>query len=195
MVAATADDVAMPAPGPTGAGSPAGLDISQLLGERSAQDIIAGVVRVRLGGLEYQLPVLSIAANRRWHAQLEGSLVNLVATIDLEGEDLGGILATFATATDQLLDALYAFEAAGPYPGQVLPERAALEEQATDSEVLVATLGVWSASNPFGAVALGAMRQAEASLSALPRLDDASSRPTNGAPPPTGGRRRSSSAS
>lgn len=190
MVAATAT-VDAPAPVPTGAGAqPAGLDFTELLGERSAQDILAGVVRVRLGGLEYQLPVLSIAANRRWHAQLEGNLVGLLDTIELEGDDLGGILAVFATATDQLLEALYAYDASGR-----LPERAALEELATDSEVLVATLGVWSASNPFGAVALGAMRQAEASLSALPTLDSGSSRPTNGAPPATAGRRHSSSTS
>jgi hypothetical protein len=169
-----------------------------MLPERTAQEILAGEVPVRLGGQRYLLRELSIAANRQWKAGLEGSLVGLLDGIDAAGDELGTILAVFATATDQLLDALYAYDEAHDERGQasragLLPPRRQLEEHATASEVLLATLGVWQAANPFGEVALGLARAVDASPLLSPTR--ASSTPTNGARRSTAGRRRTSSAS
>lgn len=197
MVAPTADATPGLAPGP----SLLGLDIGNLLPERTADEILSGELRVYLGRRPYTLQVLSIAASRRWRNSLEGHFTRLLDTLDASGDDMGSVFAAFATATEQMLDALYAYDAALDAQGQptrpgALPPRDEVEEVATDQEVMLATLGVWSVANPFAAVALSALRTAELSLpQTLERLTDASSRPTNGAPASTDGRPHSSSES
>ena len=88
----------------------------------------------------------------------------MLGAIEEAGDDLGGIITAFATATPTMLDALYAYDRAGeeepegPVHPPVLPEREVLERRATESEVLMATLEVWSAANPFVALAQAALR-------------------------------------
>jgi len=173
--------------------APTALDLGTLLPERSAEDILAGQVRVHLGSRgparvaqTYVLPVLSIAANRKWKESLEGGLQQLLATVDAAGDDLATILAAFSTATPQLLDLLYGYD-----DTHVLPERERLEEEATDIEVLMATLEVWSAANPFAGVALALARGAEEPLTGGAQANG-SSQPMSSARPSTAGRRRSS---
>lgn len=196
-----------PAPAPEPDVEPSGsartgaplIDLTSLLPERSAQDILAGEVRIKLGRRRggaivldsvctYLLPVLAIAPNRKWKAGLEDGLLSMLGVIEEAGDDFAGIMAAFKTATPQMLDALYAYDQAG-----LLPPREELEEYATDAEVLRATLEVWSAANPFAEVALSAMREAERKLPptiGLPAND--SSTPTNGARRSTAGRRQRS---
>ena len=155
MVAPTA--MAAPAPEPlpdSGAATPPGRDfLSNLLPERSAQDILAGEVHLRLGGHSYTLPVLSIAATRRWQATLEGSLATLFDTIEGSGDDLSAVMTALTGATPQMLDAVYAYDTSN-----VLPPREALEEEATNTDVMVASFTLWVVANPFALVAVSAMR-------------------------------------
>lgn len=175
-----------------GQGLMGGLDFAALLPERTADDILARVVRVRLGAHTYALPVLSIAANRRWKTALEDQLVGLFGAVEsIEDEDLRGLLAAFSTVTDQLLDALERYDEQG-----VLPPRAELEEEASDIDVLLAVLGVWSAANPFVEVARDVVRDVAAAMSnpATPAAQPTSSSTrTSSSRPSTAGARRSSS--
>lgn len=195
---AQAAPAAAPPQGAAAGGLP-GFDFDNLVGPRSAEDILQGVVRVRLGRKEHVLAVLSIGANRRWKAGLEGYLTGLLGAVEKAGDELADVLSAFTTSTDDFLTVLYAYDRAHDAQGQatqpgVLPPREALEEVATDAEVLLATLGVWSAANPFAAVALSAMRAADAvpapSISGPPA--NGSPTPTSSARPNTGGRRRRS---
>lgn len=196
MVAPTAD---APVPGLAPGPGLAGFDMGSLLPERSAEEILSGELRVVLGRETYTLQVLTIASNRRWRNSLEGHFTRLLDTLDAAGDDMASVFAAFATATEQMLDALYAYDEARDADGQAtrhgaLPPRDAVEELATDQEVMLATLGVWSVANPFAAVALSAMRSAEPQLlrptAATPTAG--SSTPTSGAPASTAGRRVSS---
>lgn len=155
MVAPTATAGAAPEPfeGLGAAGSPGRDLISSLLPERSAQDILAGEVHVRLGGRSHTLPVLSIGATRRWQATLEGTLTGIFDTVEGAGDDLSQVLGALAGATDQMLDAIYGYDSS-----HVLPPRAQLEEEATDSEVMAAAFTLWAVANPFALVAVSAMR-------------------------------------
>lgn len=189
--------VAAPAPEPEGdpwAGSlpnlPA-LDFTHLLPERSAQDILAAEVHVTFGRkpeVRYTLPVLSIAENREWKANLEGGLVALLSTID-EMDDMGGIMAAFTTVSPQLLQAIIEYDV-----DAVLPPLAVLERQASDPQVLRAVLAIWSAANPFAQVAVAAMQQAPDQLVPATAAPPAStsSTPTNGRRRSTAGRRATS---
>lgn len=174
----------------------AALDFTALLPERSAEEILAGHIYAELAGKRYTLRVLSIAANRRWADGFGGRLQWLMSALETAGDDLAGVMSAFATVTDLMLGALYAYDQAYDEQGLptrpgVLPPRDELEETATDAEVLRATLGVWSAANPFAGVALSALRAAEGRIAP----PSASSQPMNTAPPSTAGRRRTSSKS
>lgn len=167
-----------------------GLDLTALLPERSAQDILAGQIHVRLGGERYTLRVLPIKANREWKERLEDRLSNLLGMLDASGDSLEAVMAAFATATPQLIEALYGYDV-----DHVLPPVEALEEVATDTEVLRAVLEVWSAANPFATVALSTMRQAGAALPTPGRRANGSSPHTSGSPRPTAGTRKRSRSS
>lgn len=188
MVAPTAEAAPAPEPVPgSGAGSPpASLDFASLIPERSAQDVLAGEVHLRLGGTEYVLPVLPIAPTRRWLAGLAGTVVAMLDVVEDSGDDLAGALGALAGATDQMTDAVYAYDTT-----HVLPPREVLEEQVTSNEITTAALTLWAVANPFVLAAISGLRSAATAA----RLDSGSSTPTNGARPPTGGRRRSSSRS
>jgi hypothetical protein len=174
------------APEPQGLGLLGGLDFGKLIARRTSTDVLAGVVRLRLARREYVLPVLPIRPNREWKAELENNLVGLLAQVERSGDDLGAILAAFSTQTEPMLQALYSYDRTG-----VLPAREELEEQATDMEVLLATLEVWQVANPFAAVALGLMGEAE--QVELPQIQTPQPpAPTNSRRPSTGGSRKRS---
>lgn len=187
--------VAAPAPEPEGdpwAGKLPGLpniDFSHLLPERSPEEILAAEVRLIFGRkapTAYTLPVLSIAENREWKATLEGGLVGLLNSLDDTGDDLTGVLAAFATVSEQLLDAVLRYDVDG-----LLPTRDELEHLATDPQVLRAVLAIWSAANPFAQVAVAAMQQPQVPATAAPQPSGSSTR-TSGSRRSTAGRRASS---
>lgn len=128
------------------------LSLAALMPTRSAQDVLAGVHRLHLGGRRYVLQVLSIAANRRWMSRLEARIAGALDAL-APGADLDTILRTLAASTPQLLDALYDYDEARTEAGEptrpgALPPRDALEEDATPAQVLTAVLELWAAANP-----------------------------------------------
>lgn len=114
--------------------------------ERSAADILAGRIRVALGGVAYDLPVLPRGASRRWLESLDTSYAALGAALDEAGDDTPRILTLLASHQDAMLGMLYTYDETG-----ALPERALVEEYATDAEILRAVIEVWRAANPLAA--------------------------------------------
>lgn len=148
------------------------MELADILPARTPGDVLAGVVRVRLGGVDYTLPVLTIAENREWQAALDATLGRSIA--DVPGDDAGGMIEAAMATTDGLLDQLIAYDRTG-----VLPSREQIEATARPHELLMATLEVWAAASPLLGMALANMT-ASATTTSTPRT---SSRRTNGARP------------
>lgn len=118
------------------------------LPERSAADILAGVIRVRLGGQTYELPVLPRGASRRWLESLDARFAALAAELEAAGNDTPAIMVRLVAEADGLYDMLLAYDAAG---SGLLPPKADIDEVASDTEILRAVLEVWRAANPLAA--------------------------------------------
>lgn len=147
---------------------------------RSATDILAGVIRVSLGGQVYELPVLPRAASRAWLASLDDRFAALAQELEAAGNDTPAIMARLVAEADALYEMLLAYDQAG-----ALPTRDDIDAIATDTEILRAVLEVWRAVNPLAATV------AETSVP-TPTL---SPERRTSQPMPTDGARASSSAS
>lgn len=147
--------------------------------ERPAEDILSRVVRISLAGVEYELPVLTIAGNKRWKATLDSRLTGMLNGIEGSGDDLSLVFALLNSQVDALLDLLVEYDTSG-----ILPARDVLEETVYEHELLAAVREVWRAANPFALASL------EAGMAVL--RENASLPPTSSPPPPTAGRRRKS---
>jgi hypothetical protein len=147
---------------------------------RSATDILAGVIRVSLGGTVYELPVLPRAASRAWLESLDSRFAVLAQELEAAGNDTPAIMARLVAEADALYEMLLAYDQAG-----VLPTREAIDAIATDTEILRAVLEVWRAVNPLAATV------AETSVQTpTPSLERRTTQPT-----PTAGDPESSSTS
>lgn len=146
------------------------------LPSRSAADIIAGLVRVSLGGMEYELPVLPRASSRQWINSLNDRFAALAAELDQAGNDTPQILTRLVAESDGLYDMLLSYDAS-----HVLPPREEIDELATDAEILRSVIEVWRAVNPLADI-----------LAEQTRTDDepptsTSPVPSSSPPRPTGG--------
>jgi hypothetical protein len=148
---------------------------------RPAEDVLSRVVRITLGGTEYQLPVRSIRANRDWKERLDSTTTGLLTALDVSEDDLAAIYAALASQTDSLIDLLLSYDNSG-----VLPTRDELEaiEPDVSLDVLAAVREVWRAANPLVAKSLEL-------ISSLATAPD-SSPPSSGPPRRTAGARRRS---
>lgn len=141
---------------------------------RSAADILAGVVRVVLGGRTYDLPVLPRAASRAWLESLDSRFAVLANELEAAGNDAPLIMSRLVAEADALYELLLSYD-----QQHVLPAREDIDAIATDTEILRAVLEVWRAVNPLAATV------AEASvLTPTPSPEPRTSRPapTAGAP-------------
>lgn len=110
---------------------------------RSAADILAGRVRVLLGGTTYDLPVLARGPSKRWLEQLDARFATLAASLDAAA-DTPTIMSLLVAETDALYDLLLSYDQSA-----VLPSRAEIDETATDAQILAAVLEVWRAVHPL----------------------------------------------
>jgi hypothetical protein len=116
----------------------------QTVPSRSAEDILAGRVRIYLGGLWYALPVLPRGPSRRWLESLDISWTRLATALTLAGSDAEQIITVLSTETTALYELLISYDATN-----VLPPRDEIEETATDAQILQAVLEVWRAAHPL----------------------------------------------
>ena len=148
----------------------------QLLRPRRPEDVLSGEIRVEVGGQPYVLPVLSIAANRRWKSSLTTEMGGLVAHLD-DASSFADIYAALAAAEDNWLTLLRSYDQT-----HVLPDD--LDEHVRPDELIAAVLEVWAAANPL--VGMG--------LALGSGTNGTSPGRTNGSPKSTAGRRRRSKA-
>lgn len=140
--------------------------------ERSATDILAGVVRVYIGGTPYSLPTLPMEASEGWLASLDQRFAAVASGIEEAGDDLAAKLNHLMAGQSVMLDALYAYD-----QSSVLPPREEAERLATKTEILRAVIEVWRAEHPLAAT----FAETGSLTSWLP------SGPPSSSPPPTAG--------
>lgn len=145
--------------------------------ERSVEDILAGRLRLTFGEKTFDLPVLSIAANRRWREGMEARLQPLVNATG--SNSVTRILKALTAADDALLDLVLSYDET-----HVLPDKAELEELARPADALRALLEVRAAANPL----LGVSRALRARPAPEPSPDSTSSPSTSGRASQTRGR-------
>lgn len=146
---------------------------------RPAGDILSRLVRITIGGTEYELPVRSIKANREWKAALNEKTQGLLNGLDASKDDLGAIFSVLANQIDDLIDLLVSYDTAG-----ILPSRDEIEEIEPDpSRDIVTAVGeVWRAANPLVVTAMTGILAATTETAA-------SSPPTSSPPASITGRR------
>lgn len=118
----------------------------ETLPSRSAADILAGRVRVILGGIPYDLPVLPRRASREWLEKLDARFAYIARELDEAADDKPRILALLAGQTEALMGMLRSYDQTG-----VLPDPQFVDDYATDAEILVGMVEVWRAANPLAA--------------------------------------------
>lgn len=152
------------------------LDIT---GQRSATLRLGRSCPITLGDTEFTLRVLTIAANERWNAQLDGRTAALIDGLTRDGADVTDILSALNGQTDEMIDLLRSYDQEGD---GVLPTADEIKEIAYADQLLTAVREVWLAANPLAAIA----------LRSLAIVTSASSQPTSSPPPPgTSPRKRS----
>jgi hypothetical protein len=155
----------------------AGAALAPLLPEtgpaRTLADIFANRIRVRLGGITYELPVLPRAANRRWLESLEGQLAATAAAYQAAATDPAQVVPLLLGEAGVSYELLLSYDQA-----HVLPSIDEIDELATDAEILRAVMEVWQAANPKAA----AERAPGATSTSSPGRSTSSAANTAGAP-------------
>jgi hypothetical protein len=140
------------------AGARMALLMPQDVPTRTAEDILAGRVRIQLGITTFVLPVLPRGPSRRWLESLDQRFINLGVALSRAKEDPTVIIETLTTETDALYELLLSYDQTS-----VLPPRDELEEFATDAQILHAVLEVWRAAHPLVATVAAESRTSGAS--------------------------------
>jgi hypothetical protein len=137
------------------------------------------IFAVTLGAKTYEVQVLNVRKSRDWRRQFEGPLTEVMAAVSDAGNVLSGLDFTQGSdltrlfgvlggallgklgrgvmgSMDAVADMLFA------YSPELAAQRDAIEQEATDEEVLAAFVGVLKAAYPFGGL-LKAIRPGPAS--------------------------------
>lgn len=144
---------------------------------RSTADVLAGRLTIRLAGVYYGLPVLTIGQNEDWVASLDAALEPLVSADD---EDLSAIVAGLESFNDQLLGFIWSYDVL-----HVLPDLDSIRRDIYPYEVLRAVMEIRAAANPTLGFALASMLEEATRVNAAAPLSMLN---TSSSPGPTGGR-------
>jgi hypothetical protein len=162
--------------------------LQDLLPKRSAEDVLAGLVRVELDGQAFVLPVLPIAEGRIWRDRFERTIASLLGGFALVAKP-ETVVAYLGTQTAALWDLLSAYDR-----DRILPDRDWIETHVSEAALLRAVLEVTGAAYPLAVSLLElATTQPEALREVLKRAL-AAPEPTSSPLPSTAGPRGRSKA-
>jgi hypothetical protein len=150
--------------------------------ELDLADVIAGRIRLTLGGEEYVLPTKTIEQNEEWQAQINRQLLSLLnAAADPKSSDQDMVRLLFAMGPE-MIDLLVS------YDQDTIPAKDVIRAKAQPHEVIRAVATIWANANPLvGAGIAGGTTPTPAGPTSAP------SRPSR--PPTAGSRGRSASRS
>lgn len=124
------------------------MDFGSLLPARSMEDILAERVRLTIGEVTYDLPVLPIAENRAWKERMDLELGFLLVNISVE-DDGDAILGLFDGSEALFMDLLTSYDQT-----HVLPPVEQIEQGLSPLGLVKAVLEVWRAARPLADIAL-----------------------------------------
>lgn len=156
--------------------------LRQYLPERSAEDILAGRIRLHLGPDWFELPVLTIDQNEKWQGVLIDALGELF--VGLNKDSAPAAFARLASAIPTQLHLLRTYDKTN-----VLPANKWIKANASNADLLRAVLEVVAAAYPLAAIVLDELTRNEDVLRGLIEegMKRLSSEPTNTLQPLTGG--------
>ena len=111
---------------------------------RSAEDVLAGVLRIAVGGVEKTVPTLSLRASRDWQNALGKRPSGFSVAPANDDWTLANVSEFSNIAIDTLLDIVVAYDRTGALGG-----REWLEENADPTQLANAAELMVGASNPF----------------------------------------------
>lgn len=156
--------------------------LRQYLPERSAEDILAGRIRLKLGPDWFELPVLTIDENEKWQGVVVETLGGLF--VGLNTDNPPAAFARLAAGTDAQLKLLRTYD-----KGHTLPTVKVIRATTSNAELLRAVLEVIAAAFPLAAIVLDELTRNEDVLRML--IDEGLRRiysePTSLPPPSTAG--------
>lgn len=157
--------------------------LRELLPERSSQDIWEERIRLRLGGQEYVLRILPMAANERWKDRVQSDAAQALAALEGVDSVADAVRVLHGVESGTLLALLHEYDIDG-----VLPDDEWMRDNVSEQAVLRSFLEVLSAAHPMLAVLVDTMIREPQVLSAL--MSETRQRaPGNGSRPATAGRR------
>ena len=147
--------------------------------ERAAEDVLSGIIRIRLGDTITPLPVLAIKPNREWKALANDRLAGAFAEIEKPDANAASIAAFLSGMTDTQIELLYAYDQNGLLPGLEW-----VESNVTEAQLFSALLAVLAAAFPFVASVPEMLRSSPNLTEPLAKI---LSGRMSSAQPPTGG--------
>jgi hypothetical protein len=161
------------------------VSLLSYLPTRSAEEILAGEVRVVLGRRDYVLPVLPIERNEQWTQAENTALGPVLAGLD-EQQTSAELFAYLCRLSSTVYAQLVSYDELGIDPDlgrieRVLPPWTEARKIATESEIVSAFLGVLAAAYPL-AVELLRLAVTTGTLAAMASRATASEAPDSSAP-------------
>lgn len=150
-----------------------------LLPERSVEDVLSGVLTIRLGPSRFALKVLVIDKADEWRASFAEKGNHLLSGFGDNFASLTGGLAFMASQTPVMLELLHEYDADG-----VLPDDEWIRSHVSEPELIRAFMLVLAASYPFVATVLEILAANPDSLK-LVLQEFATSQPGSGSPSTT----------
>lgn len=140
---------------------------------RSPEDVLSGILRIAVGGVEKEVPTLSIRATREWQAALAADEAAAVSDDDLTPGDASGIIDL---SLGEILNIVVTYDRSAALGG-----REWLEEHADPAQLYAAATQMAEVAFPFAL-------SAPALLRALIARSVAASRPprSTNSPSPSG---------
>ena len=110
---------------------------------RSNEDVLAGILRIPVGGVEKQIPTLPIKASREWQSLLADKLGGFGMALASD-QSLASISAFASLSLDTILDLVVAYDRTGALGG-----REWLEENADAAQLYAALRSMGEVAFPF----------------------------------------------
>lgn len=156
--------------------------LRSILPERSVEDVLAGRLRMTLGGTVFDLPVLTIAQADTWREKLLAAFGDVMNRLESE-VNVAGIIAFLGTNTPTMLTLIHDYDR-----DAILPDDDYIRGHATEPEVLRGFVLILAASFPFIASAIDILATNPQALGmVLSEFKTPAGAPTSISPSPTGG--------
>jgi hypothetical protein len=145
--------------------------------KRSDEDVLSGILRIPVGGVEKLVPTLKLRAVRDWQVRVADKLALIRPTLGANPRDVQDLAHVAGTAIESILELVIAYDQTGALGG-----REWLEENADPAQLYAAVQQMGQVTFPFVGDAV-ALIAAFPTAFGTPDEPSASTSSTNGRSP------------